>query len=133
MRKFFVFLFVAFVALTLSSCKDDSIPTDILQGRWVLLANTKGNALVLDFNGDEVEVKNGAWEYRPFTSDYVWDFYLDRDSILHLSRYVGSDDDGSDYEYLDFDLSMSDNNQRMTLYYDPLLGSVRHFTFMKRN
>ena len=133
MRKFFVFLFVAFVALTLSSCKDDSIPTDILQGRWVLLANTKGNALVLDFNGDEVGVKNGAWEYRPFTSDYVWDFYLDRDSILHLSRYVGSDDDGSDYEYLDFDLSMSNNNQRMTLYYDPLLGSVRHFTFMKRN
>ncbi len=133
MRNFFVFLFVAFVALTLSSCKDDSIPTDILQGRWVLLANTKGNALVLDFNGDEVEVKNGAWEYRPFTSDYVWDFYLDRDSILHLSRYVGSDDDGSDYEYLDFDLSMSNNNQRMTLYYDPLLGSVRHFTFMKRN
>ena len=133
MRKFFVFLFFAFVALTLSSCKDDSIPTDILQGRWVLLANTKGNALVLDFNGDEVEVKNGAWEYRPFTSDYVWDFYLDRDSILHLSRYVGSDDDGSDYEYLDFDLSMSNNNQRMTLYYDPLLGSVRHFTFMKRN
>ena len=133
MRKFFVFLFVAFVAMTLSSCKDDSIPTDILQGRWVLLANTKGNALVLDFNGDEVEVKNGAWEYRPFTSDYVWDFYLDRDLILHLSRYVGSDDDGSDYEYLDFDLSMSNNNQRMTLYYDPLLGSVRHFTFMKRN
>ena len=133
MRKFFVFLFVAFVAMTLSSCKDDSIPTDILQGRWVLLANAKGNALVLDFNGDEVEVKNGAWEYRPFTSDYVWDFYLDRDSILHLSRYVGSDDDGSDYEYLDFDLSMSNNNQRMTLYYDPLLGSVRHFTFMKRN
>lgn len=133
MRKFFVFLFVVFVALTLSSCKDDSIPTDILQGRWVLLANTKGNALVLDFNGDEVGVKNGAWEYRPFTSDYVWAFYLDRDSILHMSRYVGSDDDGSDYEYLDFDLSMSNNNQRMTLYYDPLLGSVRHFTFMKRN
>ena len=127
-------LLLSFVSLlTLASCEDDSISADALQGHWVIVSNTKENALVLDFRDFEVDVRNSDWSYRPFTSDYTWSYYLDRDSVLHLSRYEGVDSDGyNEYDYLDFTISFSDSYQSLTLYYDPLIGSARTFKFMKR-
>jgi len=130
MKKILLPLLLLF---TLCSCKDDVIDSSALYGHWVLISNAKDGALILVFDDEEVSVSNAAWDYRPFTSNVSWEYYVDNDSVLHLSRYVGTDEDGSsEYDYLNFDLSFSENYNRLTLYYDPLIGSLRHFTFAKR-
>ena len=133
MKRHSILLIAAISMLLFTSCVDEYISTEALYGRWVVLSNTKENALVLEFFDDDVvDVHNSSWSYRPFTSDCSWDYYLDRDSVLHLSRYV-SDADGESREYINLNLSFSDSYRTLTLVHDPLVGSVRRFTFMKRN
>ena len=126
-------LLILFVSTLLVSCEDDRLPNDILLGRWVILSNAKENALVLDFGQEDVEVKNSSQSYYPFTYDAVWSYYIDRDSVLHLSRYGGYDNDyGNYYEYLDFDISIRDQGNTLILYYDRLFASTKRYTFIRR-
>ena len=122
--------FLAIIPLLFSCSKE--VNSDFLIGRWVYITNAKESALVLVFDGYNLEVINGSREYKPFVGDYVWEYYLDEDSVLNLSRYVGTDVDGdNDYEYLNLDLSMSDNNT-LHLTQHPAFHSDRHLSFMRR-
>jgi len=127
-RMFFCLL----AATLLVSCDPENHQhPDVLVGNWVSVSNAKDAALNLTFDGDDVTVKNGSWDYRPFTSDVEWEYYMSRDSVLHISRTTYYDDDYDTESYV-LDLSFSNSFNTLTLWYDPPFSSVRKYTFIRR-
>lgn len=121
------------IVMAFASCDPDNHQhPDVLVGTWASVSNAKESALILTFDGEYVMVKNGSWDYRPFSADCEWEYYMDRDSVLHLSRYYYDSDDVYESEHLVFDMSFSNSYNTLTLYYDPLIGSDKRFTFIRR-
>lgn len=122
-----------FAAVMLSACNPENFQhPDVLKGIWVSVSNAKDPALILEIYDETLIVKDGSWGYRPFTSDEEWDYYMDRDSVLHISRYeYDSDGDYSQTSHV-LDLSFSNSFNTLTLFYKPLFSSVRKYTFMRR-
>lgn len=131
--KLFRLTILLFAAVTLSACNpEDYQHPDVLKGIWVSVANAKDPALILEIYDEALVVKDGSWNYRPFTSDEEWDYHMDRDSVLHISRYeYDSDGDYTESSHV-LDLSFSNSFNTLTLYYKPLFSSVRKYTFMRR-
>ena len=136
MKKLLLLTFLCGVLFV--SCEDDSIDNTMLIGNWASVANAKAGdanakdgALILYIDEADIEVQNGSWRYRPFTSDEYWNYYIDRDSVLHISH---EEYDGDDYytEYYELDLSFSDSYNTLTLWYDPPYSSARKYTFIRR-
>ncbi len=127
-----VFLIIVLGAFLCTSCEpDDFQHPDVLQGTWASVVNAKDPSLFLYIDEELISVRNGAWSYRPFTEDVEWDYYMSRDSILHISRTVYYGDDYSTESY-ELDLSFSDSYNTLTLWYNPALSSVRKYTFIRR-
>ena len=131
-------LLSALLGLLFVSCEDNSIDNTMLIGNWASVANAKAGdanakdaALILYIDEADIEVQNGSWRYRPFTSDEYWNYYIDSDSVLHISH---EEYDGDDYytEYYELDLSFSDSYNTLTLWYDPPYSSARKYTFIRR-
>ena len=127
-----LFILCVVAAALLSACNPDNYQhPDVLIGKWASVANAKDGALILYINKDYIEVQNGSWDYRPFSNDYEWEYYMSKDSVLHIYRteYDGDEYETSSYE---LDLSFSDSYNTLTLWYDPPFSSVRKYTFMRR-
>lgn len=129
-------LFFAVFGLLFVSCGEDTIDNSMFIGKWASVANAKDGdakdaALMLYVDETGLEVQNGSWSYRPFTSDEYWDYYIDVDSVLHISR---EEYDGEDYdtEYYELDLSFSDSYNTLTLWYKPTFSALRKYTFIRR-
>lgn len=129
-------LFFAVFGLLFVSCGEDTIDNSMFIGKWASIANAKDGdakdaALMLYVDETGLEVQNGSWSYRPFTSDEYWDYYIDVDSVLHISR---EEYDGEDYdtEYYELDLSFSDSYNTLTLWYKPTFSALRKYTFIRR-
>lgn len=129
-------LFFAVFGLLFVSCGEDTIDNSMLIGKWASVSNAKDGdakdaALMLYVDETGLEVQNGSWSYRPFTSDEYWDYYIDVDSVLHISR---EEYDGEDYdtEYYELDLSFSDSYNTLTLWYKPTFSALRKYTFIRR-
>ena len=129
-------LFFAVFGLLFVSCGEDTIDNSMFVGKWASVANAKDGdakdaALMLYVDETGLEVQNGSWSYRPFTSDEYWDYYIDVDSVLHISR---EEYDGEDYdtEYYELDLSFSDSYNTLTLWYKPTFSALRKYTFIRR-
>ena len=125
-------LFVLLCAFVFTSCDPDNFQhPDVLKGNWASVVNAKDPSLFLYIDDDVISVRNGSWNYRPFTNDVEWEYYMSKDSVLHIYR---TDDYGDDYdtESYDLDLSFSDSYNTLTLYYDQFLGSPRKYTFIRR-
>lgn len=135
MKKLLLF---ALMGLLFVSCKDDYIDNTMLIGKWASVANAKDGdanakdgALILYIDETDIEVQNGSWSYRPFTNDEYWEYYIDRDSVLHISH---EEYDGDDYytEYYELDLSFRDSYNTLTLWYKPTFSALRKYTFFRR-
>lgn len=135
MKKLLLF---ALLGLLFVSCKDDYIDNTMLIGKRASVANAKDGdanakdgALILYIDETDIEVQNGSWSYRPFTSDEYWEYYIDRDSVLHISH---EEYDGEDYytEYYELDLSFRDSYNTLTLCYKPTFSALRKYTFIRR-
>ena len=116
----------------LVSCDPDNHQhPDVLFGTWASVANEKSGTLFLDIDDLNISVRNGSWDFRPFTDDGMWNYYMTRDSVLCISREYYDGDEYSSESY-DLDLSFSNSFNTLTLYYDPLIGSARKYTFIRR-
>ena len=115
----------------LTSCIHSEIDNSMLVGKWVSINGAKDAALNLYIDELEIEVKNGSWDYRPFISDEIWEYYIDKDSVLNISRteYDGDEYDTESYE---LDLSFSNSYNTLTLWYKPAFSSLRKYTFIRR-
>ena len=131
MKKLGILLGIASMMLFAACDPDNYQHPAVLVGNWVSVSNAKDPALNLYFDGEYVVVNNGSWNYRPFTSDVEWSYYMTRDSVLCISRteYDGEDYDSESYE---LDLSFSDSYNTLTLWYDPPFSSVRKYTLIRR-
>ena len=131
MSKIRMFFCLLAVTLLVSCDPENHQHPDVLVGNWVSVSNAKDPALNLTFDGEYVTVKNGSWDYRPFTTDIEWQYYMDKDSALYISR---TDYDGEDYdsESCVLDLSFSNSFNTLTLWYDPPFSSVRKYTLIRR-
>lgn len=134
MKKLLLLSFLCGVLFV--SCGEDTIDNSMFIGKWASIANAKDGdakdaALMLYVDETGLEVQNGSWSYRPFTSDEYWDYYIDVDSVLHISR---DEYDGEDYdtEYYELDLSFSDSYNTLTLWYKPTFSALRKYTFIRR-
>ena len=136
MKKLLLLTFLCGVLFV--SCEDDSIDNSMLIGKWASVsnakdgdANAKDGALILYIDETDIEVQNGSWSYRPFTNDEYWEYYIDRDSVLHISH---EEYDGDDYytEYYELDLSFRDSYNTLTLWYKPTFSALRKYTFIRR-
>lgn len=134
MKKLLLLSFLCGVLFV--SCGEDTIDNSMFIGKWASIANAKDGdakdaALMLYVDETGLEVQNGSWSYRPFTSDEYWDYYIDVDSVLHISR---EEYDGEDYdtEYYELDLSFSDSYNTLTLWYKPTFSALRKYTFIRR-
>ncbi len=134
MKKLLLLSFLCGVLFV--SCGEDTIDNSMFIGKWASIANAKDGdakdaALMLYVDETGLEVQNGSWSYRPFTSDEYWDYYIDVDSVLHISR---EEFDGEDYdtEYYELDLSFSDSYNTLTLWYKPTFSALRKYTFIRR-
>lgn len=131
MNKIRMFFCLLAVTLLVSCDPENHQHPDVLVGNWVSVSNAKDPALNLTFDGEYVSVKNGSWDYRPFTTDIEWQYYMDKDSALYISRtyYDGEDYDSESYV---LDLSFSNSFNTLTLWYDPPFSSVRKYTLIRR-
>ena len=134
MKKLLLLSFLCGVLFV--SCCEDTIDNSMFIGKWASVSNAKDGdakdaALMLYVDETGLEVQNGSWSYRPFTSDEYWDYYIDVDSVLHISR---EEYDGEDYdtEYYELDLSFSDSYNTLTLWYKPTFSALRKYTFIRR-
>ena len=134
MKKLLLLSFLCGVLFV--SCGEDTIDNSMFIGKWASVSNAKDGdakdaALMLYVDETGLEVQNGSWSYRPFTSDDYWDYYIDVDSVLHISR---EEYDGEDYdtEYYELDLSFSDSYNTLTLWYKPTFSALRKYTFIRR-
>lgn len=134
MKKLLLLSFLCGVLFV--SCGEDTIDNSMFIGKWASVSNAKDGdakdaALMLYVDETGLEVQNGSWIYRPFTSDEYWDYYIDVDSVLHISR---EEYDGEDYdtEYYELDLSFSDSYNTLTLWYKPTFSALRKYTFIRR-
>jgi hypothetical protein len=134
MKKLLLLSFLCGVLFV--SCGEDTIDNSMFIGKWASVSNAKDGdakdaALMLYVDETGLEVQNGSWSYRPFTSDEYWDYYIDVDSVLHISR---EEYDGEDYdtEYYELDLSFSDSYNTLTLWYKPTFSALRKYTFIRR-
>ena len=130
MKKAVLCLCIICTAL-LTSCIHSEIDNSMLVGKWVSINGAKDAALNLYIDELEIEVKNGSWDYRPFISDEIWEYYIDKDSVLNISRI---EYDGNDYETerYELELSFSDSYNTLTLWYKPAFSSLRKYTFIRR-
>ena len=128
--KRFSLISLLFCSLFFSSCTE-YIDNEMFIGTWASVANAKDPALFLHVDENTVTVENGSWDYRPFSFDETWEYFIDKDSVLHLTRYYY---DGEDYssETKTLDLSFSDSYNTLTLWYKPPLGALRKYTFIRR-
>ena len=115
----------------LSSCIHEELDNEMLIGKWASVSNDKDPSLMLYIDENYIEVRNGSWDYRPFTNDEEWQYYIGRDSVLCISQ---TEYDGDDYETesYELDLSFSNSYNTLTLWYDPPFSSVRKYTFIRR-
>ena len=120
------------MALFVACDPDDYQHPDVLRGSWVSLANAKNPALNLIFDEEYVMVKNGSWDYRPFTSDEEWSYYMSKDSVLHISHTEYEGDGDYTSESYELDLSFSESFNTLTLWYKPAFSSMRKYTFIRR-
>ena len=134
MKKLLLLSFLCGVLFV--SCGEDTIDNSMFIGKWASVSNAKDGdakdaALMLYVDETGLEVQNGSWSYRPFTNDEYWDYYIDVDSVLHISR---EEYDGEDYdtEYYELDLSFSDSYNTLTLWYKPTFSALRKYTFIRR-
>ena len=132
MKKIKVLLCLLAVVLFVACDSDDHQHPDVLLGSWVSIANGKGPALNLVFDREGLTVHDGSWDYRPFTSDVTWSYYMTKDSMLNISRteYYGDGDYSS--ESYELDMSFSESFNTLTLWYKPALSSLRKYTFIRR-
>ena len=132
MKKIGTLLGLTAIMLLAACDPDDYQHPDVLVGNWVSVSNTKDPALNLYFDGENVTVKNGSRNYRPFTSDIEWSYYMTKDSVLCIqhTEYYGDGDYTTNYEELE--LSFRDSYSTMTLRYEPSFSTAREYTLIKR-
>lgn len=117
----------------LASCDpDDYQHPDVLRGSWVSIANGKATALNLVFDYESLTVNHGSWDYRPFTYDDEWEYYMTKDSVLHIYRTKYDGDGDYSTESYELDLSFSDSFNTLTLWYKPAFSSLRKYTLIRR-
>ena len=99
------------IAITLMSCKSDSLSTpDLLKGKWIEV-NTKSDTLVFGLFGDqEAMMVNRGYEIRdsfrlPKHGSGPYDYRISKDKIS-LRSYVSSNIAYKDYKFK-FDLKTS--------------------------
>ncbi len=138
--KKILFTLVCFVSLmSLTSCEEEDTRTLAeLQGTWVLLNEDKTPAdekslLTLEFIHDYLYVSGASHGQRPFTVTDEWYCYVNGESelVIYYYSYDSDGDETRDSYYLD--LSFGYDHDELHLTYDPLLGSTKHYTFMRRN
>ena len=132
-NKLLCSFFVLAGILMFSACDPENYQhPEVLVGKWVLTnSSSKDAALNLTFDGDYVTVRNGSWDYRPFTNDIEWEYYMTKDSVLCIS-HTEYDGDGYETESHELDLSFSDSYNTLTLWYKPTFSALRKYTLIRR-
>ena len=135
-------LFIAFVCtiglLGLTSCEEEHLYPNELQGHWVLMdSSTKDDGaakslLALTFEHDMLFVDGASSGQRPFSYSYDWEWYVNEDSelVIYYEDYDSDGDLSRSTYYLDW--WYDERNDELTLEWDPLLGSDKHYVFMRR-
>ena len=118
--------------LTLCSCEEERA-SYLPDSHWILKVDgmTEGHRLALTFSGDEMEVRDGSSTDTPPLTSGVWSYHIDADGMLHMSRTV-YDGDGSSTESYVLQSVTDAELTRLTLTYDPWLGSPRTYRFERR-
>lgn len=110
-------------ALTLTACGKEKhlwLP----DSQWYVVDGTDDYyRLKLTFSQEQVMVQN-ADEYPGFENG-MWEYYCTDDGELHMQSLS---EDLSDHTY---DYTLSDDEQVLTLTYDPLLGRTRNYRFSR--
>lgn len=122
---------LAALSLMLCSCTEEHV-TYLDDSHWILKVDgiAEGHRLALTFVGDEMEVFDASYDTPPF-SDGVWDYYIDEDDDLHMSRTY-SDGDGETTESYRLHCNVDEGFTALTLVYDPWLGSTCTYRFERR-
>ncbi len=133
MKKLLLILVAAFC---FASCEETNTEMeDFLQGRWVQLNSAidddaKANALVLEFDGDDLTVKNGTSKTKPFGSGTsYWYYYVNLDECLVIYR---DDYDDETYECYYLPINYDSEEEILYLDYDRTFGDDLHYSFMRR-
>ena len=128
---------VSLIALTSCEEEDPRLLAE-LQGTWVLLSEDKApsdekSLLTLEFINDFLYVSGASFGQRPFTVTDEWYCYVNGDSelVIYYYDYDSDGDESRDTYYLD--MRLNESKDELYLTYDPLLGSTKHYTFMRRD
>ncbi len=128
--KLFAIPFVA-LSLMLCSCTEERV-SYFGDSHWILKVDgvAEGHRLALTFAGDEMEVFDASYDTPPF-SDGVWDYYIDEDGDLIMSRTY-SDGDGETTESYRMQCDVDEEFTALRLVYDPWIGSTHVYQFERR-
>lgn len=121
------YLLLCLIALLpLFSCESEDVRhPEILKGSWVSVANAKDPTLILIVDDEFITVKNGSYDYEPFTANEQWDYSMSRDSVLTITSY-------ENYDSYKLGVSFRNSYNTMTITYYPFLSPVRTYTFIRR-
>ena len=133
--KKYILLAVTLLAATtmMTSCSKERYW--LSDGMWKMI-DDYGNQLPpsLTFNGETVAVQGVHYDYQPL-EDRVWDYYIDAEDeemVIYFDEdYYDGDTWTSRSETYRFDFELFDNDTRMRLKYDPLIGSDKVYYFVK--
>ena len=137
--KKLIFTAIAAVLLFSSCIFEDEYYPEALIGCWVQ-ANEKGEAITGDDKGvltlyfDEegyMYVEDATYTDKPFYSCDTWTYYMTEDSVLVI-EYDYYDGDDHEYDICRLDMSFEDDYNTLYLVYDPLFGSAKYYTFIRR-
>ncbi len=137
--KKLIFTAIAAVLLFSSCIFEDEYYPEALVGTWVQTSN-KGETLNGEKNGVlTLYFENNGYMYvedaksgdRPFYECDTWTYYMTKDSVLVI-EYDYYDGDEHEYDICRLDMSFEDNDNTLNLVYDPLIGSAKYYTFMRR-
>ncbi len=124
-------LFVA--AFALCGCEEENY-SYLPESHWIIHVDgtAEGHRLALTFNGDEMKVHDADWNTPPFNASSQWNYYITDDGYMHI-YYTTTDSDGyTDTESYELMSTVSADGLRLTLVYDPWIGSTHTYVFDRR-
>lgn len=119
------------LTMTLCSCSEDRV-SHLADSHWILKVDgvAEGHRLALTFNGDEMKVFDASYDTPPF-SDGVWNYYIDEDDDLVMSRSYG-DGDSETTECYRMHSEVDEDFETLRLVYDTWHDGPRIYQFERR-
>lgn len=122
---------IAALSMMLCSCTEENV-SYMADSHWILKVDgvSVGHRLALTFHGDEMQVFDASYDTPPF-ADGVWNYYIDEDDDLYMSRTYSDGDDETTESYR-LHCDVDEDFTVLNLVYDPWIGGSHIYQFERR-